>query len=190
MFKQLLSILPFVTILPLALLAKDEEAKPAGPFAQQTIDLGVVVSDLEKSIAFYKDVVGFKEVEGFKVAGDFSKKVGLTDGAALDIHVLVLGEDETATKLKVMQVKSEKPAPVIKQRHIHTTAGFSYVSIFVTDVDAVLERAKKAGIKPYAQSPQRLAEGLPQDVRLLMLKDPDGNFVEIIGPLTKTRQQV
>ncbi|MBC8349971.1 MAG: VOC family protein, partial [Verrucomicrobia bacterium] len=29
-----------------------------------------------------------------------------------------------------------------------------------------------------------------QDVCLLMLKDPDGNFVEIIGPLTKKLQQV
>jgi lactoylglutathione lyase len=189
MFKQLLSILPFVALLPFALLAKDEEAKPEGPFAQQTIDLGVVVSDIEKSLAFYKGVIGFNEVEGFKVAGEFPKKVGLTDGAALDIHVLVLGEDETATKLKIMQVKSEKPARVIKQRHIHTTAGFSYVSIFVTDVDAVLERAKAAGNKPYAQSPQRLPEGLPQDVCLLMLKDPDGNFVEIIGPLTKKLQK-
>jgi catechol 2,3-dioxygenase-like lactoylglutathione lyase family enzyme len=189
MLKQLLSILPFVALLPFALLAKDEEAKPAGPFAQQTIDLGVVVSDIEKSLAFYKGVIGFNEVEGFKVAGEFPKKVGLTDGAALDIHVLVLGEDETATKLKIMQVKSEKPARVIKQRHIHTTAGFSYVSIFVTDVDAVLERAKAAGNKPYAQSPQRLPEGLPQDVCLLMLKDPDGNFVEIIGPLIKKLQK-
>ncbi|MBT7924110.1 MAG: VOC family protein, partial [Opitutae bacterium] len=178
-----------VTILPFALVAKDEEAKPAGPFAQQTIDLGVVVADVEKSLAFYKGVVGFTDVEGFKVAGDFPKKVGLTDGAALDIHVLVLGEDETATKLKVMQVKSEKPARVIKQRNIHSTTGFSYVSIFVTDVDAVLERAKAAGHKPYAQSPQRLPEGLPQDVCLLMLKDPDGNFVEIIGPLTKKMQK-
>ena len=61
----------------------------------------------------------------------------------------------------------------------------SYLTIFVTDVDAVLERAKKAGLKPYAKSPQRLPEGLPQDVCLLMLKDPDGNFVEIVGPLTK-----
>ncbi len=184
MIKKTLLLLP-AFLLVFTLRAKEEDAKPAGPFAQQTIDLGVVVSDLEKSLAFYKGVVGFTEVEGFKVAGDFPKMVGLTDGAPLDIHVLVLGDEKTATKLKVMQVKSEKPSRVIKQRHIHTAAGFSYLTIFVTDVDAVLERAKKAGVKPYAKSPQRLPEGLPQDVCLLMLKDPDGNFVEIVGPLTK-----
>ena len=171
------------------LLAEEEKAKPAGPFASHTIDLGVVVSDLEKSLAFYKGVVGMTEVPGFKVGGDFPKKVGLTDGAGLDIHVLVLGEGDTSTKLKVMQVKSQKPAKTLKQRHIHTLTGFSYITIVVTDVDAVLERAKKAGIKPYAKSPQRLPEGLPQTVCLLMLKDPDGNFVEIVGPLTKKLQK-
>ena len=117
MIKKTLLLLP-AFLLVFTLRAKEEDAKPAGPFAQQTIDLGVVVSDLEKSLAFYKGVVGFTEVEGFKVAGDFPKKVGLTDGAALDIRVLVLGEDETATKLKVMQVKSEKPARVSTARRL------------------------------------------------------------------------
>ena len=135
------------------LLAQEEKEKPAGPFASQTIDLGVVVSDLEKSLAFYKGIVGMTEVPGFKVEGDFPKKVGLTDGAGLDIHVLVLGEGETATKLKVMQVKSERPAKTLKQRHIHTNTGFSYITIMVTDVDAVLERAQKAGLSPTPKVP-------------------------------------
>ena len=186
MFKHLILAL---TLCASPLFAQEEKEKPAGPFASQTIDLGVVVSDLEKSLAFYKGIVGMTEVPGFKVEGDFPKKVGLTDGTGLDIHVLVLGEGETATKLKVMQVKSEKPAKTLKQRHIHTNTGFSYITIMVTDVDAVLERAQKAGLKPHAKSPQRLPEGLPQTVCLLMLKDPDGNFVEIVGPLTKKLQK-
>ena len=62
-------LLSTLLLLPAALFSKDGDAKPAGPFASQTIDLGVVVSDLGKSLAFYKDVVGFSEVEGFKVGG-------------------------------------------------------------------------------------------------------------------------
>ena len=88
-----------------------------------------------------------------------------------------------------MQVKSEKPAKVLKQRHIHPTTGFSYITIRVTNVDVVIARAQKAGLQPYAKSPQRLPEGLPQTICLLMLKDPDGNFVEIVGPLTKKLQK-
>ena len=56
-------------------------------FSSQTIDLGVVVTDIDKSLEFYKDVVGFSEKDGFEVKGDFPKKVGLTDGTPLKIHV-------------------------------------------------------------------------------------------------------
>jgi len=154
-------------------------------FSRQTIDLGVVVTDAKKSLAFYKDVIGFKEVPGFEVKGKFPKAVGLTDGSSLNVHVLVLGEDESATKLKVMQVDSKKPARTIEQPYIHTVAGFSYLTIFVEDVDLVMTNAKKHGHEAYAKSPQILPKGFPQDLCLLMLKDPDGNFVEIVGPNTQ-----
>ncbi|MEC8043970.1 MAG: VOC family protein [Verrucomicrobiota bacterium] len=157
-------------------------------FSSQTIDLGVVVTDIEKSLEFYKEVVGFTEDDGFDVTGDFPKKVGLTDGTPLKIHVLTLGEDETATKLKLMQVSSSKPTRKIKQPYIHTLSGFSYLTIFVKDVDLVLSNANKKGYKAYANSPQTLPKGLPQNICLLMLKDPDGNFVEIVGPNTKALQ--
>ena len=52
-----------------------------------------------------------------------------------------------------------------------------------------IQIACSLGMLTQDQGPQRLPEGLPQDVCLLMLKDPDGNFVEIIGPLTKKLQK-
>ena len=42
-------------------------------FARQTIDLGVVVSDIEESLKFYKDIIGFEETGGFEVKGSFRK---------------------------------------------------------------------------------------------------------------------
>lgn len=154
-------------------------------FSSKTIDLGVVVTDIEKSLKFYKQVVGFTERSGFVVDGDFPKKVGLTDGASLSIHVLTLGNDNNATKLKLMEVASKNPVRKVQQPYIHTLSGFSYITIFVNNVDQILSNAKKYGYKAYAKSPQILPKGLPQDVCLLMLKDPDGNFVEIVGPTTQ-----
>ena len=177
--------LTYCTLLFLILsLSIHPEQPKKSNFARQTIDVGVVVTDIEKSLDFYKKVVGFSEAEGFKVVGKFPKSVGLTDGTPLSIHVLTLGTEEHATKLKLMQVASKKPARIVKQPYIHTIAGPSYLTIFVHDVEVVMNRANKMGYKPYAKSPQILPEGLPQDICLLMLKDPDGNFVEIVGPLT------
>ncbi len=175
---KLTLILTFLSLAVTFLSSKEDN------FSRQTIDLGVVVTDIQKSLKFYKDVVGFLENDGFKVTGKFPKNVGLTDGTALNIHVLTLGDAETATKLKLMQVNGKKNTKTIKQNFIHTTAGFSYITIFVNDVDLVIKNALKNGYKPYAKSPQILPNGLPQELCLLILKDPDGNFVEIVGPLT------
>ena len=46
-------------------------------FANQTIDIGLVVTDIKKSLQFYKEVVGFQEKDGFKVAGKFPKLVAI-----------------------------------------------------------------------------------------------------------------
>lgn len=172
-------------ILFIVLLAQTWLCAEKSNFANQTIDIGIVVKDINKSLHFYKKVVGFEEKDGFEVGGSFPKLVGLTDGAHLKIHVLKLGDNETATKIKLMQVDGKKATRVVKQSFIHSVAGISYLTIFVNDVDKVLDNAKKNGYKAYAKSPQILPKGLPQDVCLLMLKDPDGNFVEIVGPLTQ-----
>ena len=85
----------------------------------------------------------------------------------------------------VIQVNGKKKTRILEQGNIHTVTGFSYLTIFVNNVEQVIKNATKHGYKPHAQSPQILPAGLPQDVCLLMLKDPDGNFVEIVGPLTE-----
>ena len=76
-------------------------AEPAA-FPRTTIDLGCVVTDLEKSVRFYTEGIGFRELKGFEVPADLARDAGLTDSRPLAIRVLVLGDDETATKLKLM----------------------------------------------------------------------------------------
>lgn len=153
----------------------------ASEFASKTIDIGVVVSDIAKSVKFYTEAVGFKEVKGFKVPADFAKKSGLTDSKPLDIRVLVLGEGEGATKLKLMQVGDSKPAKS-DNSYINSQLGFSYITVVVKSTDAALERLKKAGVKPIAEGPATLPENLNPALALTIVKDPDGNLVELVGP--------
>ena len=152
-----------------------------GEFSRTTIDLGVVVSDVEAAVAFYTKAVGFTEVDGFSVPGGFAKDSGLTDGSPLDIRVLVLGEGETATRLKLMHVPGAK-SKASDNTHIHSQLGFSYITVFVKDTDAALARLKQAGVKPIAKGPVMLPKPLPQGVALTVVRDPDGNLVELVGP--------
>ena len=158
-----------------------EETEKASEFSRQTIDLGVVVKDVEKSVEFYTKAIGFQELPGFEVPGGFGKDTGLTDGAPLSIRVLTLGKDETATKLKLMQLPGVKSKPG-DHSYIHSQLGYSYITIFVNDTAAAIKRLKKAGVKPLAKSPVGLPKPLPQDVFLTVVRDPDGNLVELVGP--------
>jgi lactoylglutathione lyase len=160
-------------------VAQDKSADSA--FARTTIDLGVCVSDIDKAAKFYTEAIGFKEIEGFSVPADFCKDAGLTDSKKLDIRVFVLGDDESATKIKLMQVPGTQPKKS-DNSYVHSQYGFRYLTLMVNDTAAAVKRLDKAGVKPVAKCPVGLPEGLPQGVFLTVVQDPDGNLVELVGP--------
>ena len=173
------------TILSLVLLAATGAiaAEPAA-FPRTTIDLGCVVSDLDASVRFYTEAVGFTELKGFEVPVSVATDAGLTDGKPLAVRVLVLGEGDGATKLKLMQIAGTAPRKGDNE-FIHSHTGFRYLTIFVADTDAALARLAKAGVKPLAKSPVAIPESIATGLFLTCVKDPDGNLVELIGPRAK-----
>ncbi len=52
----------------------------------------------------------------------------------------------------------------------------------INDTNVAMERLKKAGVKPLAKGPVALPKPLPQGVYLTVVRDPDGNIVELVGP--------
>jgi catechol 2,3-dioxygenase-like lactoylglutathione lyase family enzyme len=161
------------------LVAQENASKE---FASQTFDIGVVVSDVRKAVAFYTNAIGFKEVKGFSVPADWTRDVGLTDGKKLDIHVLVLGEGNTATKLKLMEVPGAR-IPKGNNQQVTSQLGMRYTTIQVTDMDAALDRLKRAGVKPDTKGGMiALPAGFPEGIFLTLVRDPDGNMIELVGP--------
>ena len=150
-------------------------------FPRTTIDLGCVATDLEKSVRFYTEGIGFREIKGFGVPADLAADAGLTDARPLAIRVLVLGEGPAATKLKLMQVAGTLPLTGDNE-FIHSHAGFRYLTIMVEDTDAALARLEKLGVKPIAKCPVALPDNLEAGMFLACVRDPDGNIVELIGP--------
>ena len=154
-------------------------AEPA--FPRTTIDLGTVVTDLDASVRFYTEGIGFRELKGFDVPATLAADAGLTDSKPLAIRVLVLGDGEHATKLKLMQVPGTTPRTGDNE-FIHSHTGFRYLTIVVADTGAALARLEKLGVKPLAKSPVPLPDALAAGMTLTCVRDPDGNIVELIGP--------
>lgn len=179
--KHSVSFLSALALLasPLGLRAQDT-ADAEGEFSSTTIAVGCVVSDLEAAVKFYTEALGFVEMPGFSVPADFATRAGLTDGKKLDIRVLVLGKGDTATTLKLMQTSGEHKKS--DNTHIDTELGFSYLTIGVKSTDDALARLAKAGVKPIANGPAVLPESLNSAMALTIVRDPDGNLVELVGP--------
>ncbi len=155
-------------------------AAPPG-FPRTTIDVGVHVSDIDAAAEFYGDVIGFTEVEGFNVSADFATASGLTDGQPLAVRVFVLGDGESATKLKLMEIPNAETKPS-DNAFVHSQLGFRYLTIFIDDTNEALRRLRAAGLEPVADTPVLIADD-PSGAHLTVVRDPDGNLIELIGPM-------
>lgn len=149
-------------------------------FSKPIIDIGMVVSDAERSAKFWTEVIGLKEVKGFPVTAELGKKIGLINGHAVQVRVFVEEEVNLATRIKVLSFPEAKSRQA-DQSTIHATLGIRYLTLYVKDMNQSLERLKKAGVKPIGETPLDLGGG----TLITVVKDPDGNFVELIGPARK-----
>ncbi len=152
-------------------------AEGPSEFSKPVIDIGIVVGDLAKSAAFYTNAVGFKEVPGFKVTAERATEIGLTDNQPADIRVFVLGDGNLATRIKLMSFPNA-PGKQPDQKYINSTLGMSYLTIFVTDLNASLKRLEKERVKLLGKTPTDLGGGN----WIAVFQDPDGNFIELVGP--------
>jgi catechol 2,3-dioxygenase-like lactoylglutathione lyase family enzyme len=139
--------------------------------------VGIVVSDVEKAAQFYKNALGFTEVPGFDVSAEMGGGSGLTDNQPFKVRVFVLGDEPIATKIKLMQFP-DAPGKKVDHQFIHSSLGYSYLTIFVSDTAASVERAKKAGVV-IVKEPYQLGG----NNYLTLVKDPDGNIIEFVGPM-------
>jgi len=168
----------FILLAAILLAAVTPPARAAeSEFSKSTIDIGIVAKDSDRTARFLTNVIGFKEVKGFAVSGDLGKKLGLIDGHAAQARVFVLEEVEHATRLKLFSFP-EAPGKQADQAYLHSSLGIRYLTLFVKDINPILARAKKASVSPLGETPVEISTG----TWLLAVKDPDGNFIEVIGP--------
>lgn len=156
--------------------SQDSAAEPV--FSSTTVDIGIVASDLEASAKFYTAALGLTETKGFTATPEKATAFGLTNHLGADIRVFVLGEGAAATRIKLMSFPTAGGAKP-DQTYIHSTVGISYLTLRVTDMKAALQRLEAAKVALLGETPASLGG----DNYLVAVKDPDGNFIELIGPM-------
>jgi catechol 2,3-dioxygenase-like lactoylglutathione lyase family enzyme len=130
----------------------------------------ISTADLERSLRFYRDLLGFEVLytfaweAGTKAADQIT---GLKDSAAR----LAMVKAGNAC-IEIFQYSSPAPKFAEPMRPV-CDHGFTHICLDVTDIDAEYERLKSAGMMFHCP-PQDL-----RGVRVTYGRDPDGNVVEL-----------
>jgi catechol 2,3-dioxygenase-like lactoylglutathione lyase family enzyme len=126
--------------------------------------------DLERALAFYRDVLGFVEVNDFTwPVGStvIDGIVGLKDSSARTV-MLKAGN----AMIEFFQYESPPPKPGDPVRPV-SDHGITHFCLDVRDIEAEYERLMAAGMTFHCP-PQDLGE-----VKATYGRDPDGNVIEL-----------
>jgi catechol 2,3-dioxygenase-like lactoylglutathione lyase family enzyme len=137
---------------------------------------GITVSNLERSLAFWQDVLGFELSHSAYQTGELAKEITGVSGAELKLAVV---KTPSGHKIELL----EYLAPV-DRKHVNLRpcdVGSVHVALLVNDLDAVLERIAASGWKA-AGKPQTLKTGPNAGKRVIYVRDPDGTTIEFMQP--------
>lgn len=170
------SIKSFVLLAALLAGVPSYAVQPPDDFAKSAISIGVVVEDLNKSLDFYLNVIGMVKTGEFGVDAEKAKELGLSNGNSFDVKVLKLENSDNAPEWKLMSFGKKSTHP--RQSYVPDDTGMQYVTIFVKSMKPLLERIHAHGVKTLGSTPSMLSE----TTQFVLVQDPDGNFIELIGP--------
>src|SRR4029077_13984994 len=138
---------------------------------------GITVSNLERSLAFWRDVLGFELSHRVDQKGELAAEItGVPDGA---ISLAVL-KAPGGHKIELLHYT----APADRKQHVDLRpweVGAGHVALTVDDLEAVLEKTAASGWKA-DRKPQTLTTGPNAGKRVMYVRDPDGTTIEFMKP--------
>jgi catechol 2,3-dioxygenase-like lactoylglutathione lyase family enzyme len=136
---------------------------------------GITVSDLERSLAFWRDVLGFELSHTAHQTGAMAKEITGVAGAEIKLAVLKAPGGHKIELLEYLAPPDRKKCVNLRPCDI----GSMHVALLVDDLDAVLERIAASGWKA-AGKPQTLTTGPNAGKRVVYVRDPDGTTIEFM----------
>ena len=136
---------------------------------------GITVSNLERSLAFWRDVLGFELSHRAHQTGELAEEITGVPGAEISIAVL----KAPGHKIELLEYRTPKDRTRIDVRPCDVES--AHVALTVDNLDAVLEKVSTAGWKP-AGKPQTLGSGPNAGKRVIYVRDPDGTTIEFMQP--------
>ena len=137
---------------------------------------GITVSDLERALAFWRDVLGFELSHRAHQSGTMASEITGVPGAELSLAVV----KAPGHKIELLQYRAPADRK-LRSEFRPCDVGAAHVALTVDNLDAVLEKIATSGWKA-AGTPQTLTTGPNAGKRVLYVRDPDGTTIEFMQP--------
>ena len=134
---------------------------------------GFVVRDIEKSVAFYQEVMGLRVVVRAERSGEYAEKLLGLPGAHLKIAYLGMGDGHLLELIQYIVPKSQ-------ESHIsRNDLGASHLCFLVDDIDAYYTDISQKGLR-FINPPAYLYDEDKLVRKTLYGQDPDNNWLEFV----------
>lgn len=138
-----------------------------------TFHTGFTVSDLDRSVAFFRDVLGFEVTGEDQADAAFMARLTGIEGATARLAFLKLPGH--AIELIEYQGSIERVSSSLRP----CDPGFTHISFTVENIEALVAACLEHGLKEY-QPVLRMEQGPAEGTKVVYLRDPDGLTIELI----------
>lgn len=132
---------------------------------------GIVAADLERSLGFYRDLLGFRVVREMEESGPYLEALLGMPGARVRTVKLAGTEGGAQVELLAFAAPADRGGGGALNR-----PGPTHVAVTVRGIDDLYRRMRAAGVA-FVSAPLGSPDGR---VRVAFCRDPDGTFVELV----------
>ena len=137
---------------------------------------GIVVHDMEKCLHFWRDVMELKITADFWEEGEFIDTLQHLKGVKL--HMIKLSCPD-GSMIELLKDEAHQTLP--PESNTLCDMGTRHIAFTVSDVNESWKKLKNAGCEVLSK-PLISPDG---KAKVFFTRDPEGNFLEIVQPLTK-----
>ena len=144
-------------------------------FSTTFVHTDLIVSDLDSTISYYKEFLGFELVEDCLIEGEVVSF--LSNNKASKMRLAFLVRNKRSTQVELIQFLDDRGYKIIADDKIKLNLSLSFL---VPDLEEVIAFYKTKGIEP-ASSIFEIKLSVLGKTRIVFFKDPDGYLIEFIS---------
>jgi catechol 2,3-dioxygenase-like lactoylglutathione lyase family enzyme len=148
-------------------------------FAQVTrVDaIGITVKEMDRSVKFYTEVLGFKKVSDIEMTSESYEKLKGVFGLHIRTVRLQLGDEF----IELTDYLTTGGRSIPEDQHSNDLS-FQHIAIVVSDMDKAYQQVRKYNVEFVSTAPQTLPKSIPaaEGIKAFYFHDPDNHNLELI----------